>query len=93
MKRYLPIAAVVGLQLCSVAAHASIESAMYSFRAQLTTIFLPALALVGIVIAAMSLALGHQNAKHHITMAVLGSIIGFGADSIIDFVRRTFGGV
>jgi type IV secretory pathway VirB2 component (pilin) len=77
----------------SLNANASIESSMYAFRSQLSGVFLPALALVGIVIAGISLAFGHQNAKNHITMAVLGSVIGFGADSIIEFVRRTFGSV
>jgi len=93
MKRIFLIAMILVVQVVPVIANASIESAMYTFRSQLSGIFLPALALVGIVLAGISLAFGHQNAKQHISMAVLGSIVGFGADNIIDFVRRTFGGV
>jgi lipoprotein signal peptidase len=81
------------LNLIPIAASASLEGAMLSLRNQMSTIFLPALSLVGIAIAAISMAMGHQNAKSHITMAVVGTIIGFGADNIIDYVRRTFGGV
>lgn len=91
MKRFLPFTTFI--LLFALNANASIESAMYTFRSQLSGVFLPALALIGIVIAAVSLAFGHPNAKHHITMAVVGSMVGFGADSIIEFVRRTFGGV
>lgn len=79
------------LSLCPVMANASLEGAMYSLRTQMSTVFLPALSLVGIVIAAISMAMGHQNAKNHITMAVIGAVVGFGADNILDFVRRTFG--
>jgi type IV secretory pathway VirB2 component (pilin) len=91
MKKILPVLTLS--LLFAVTANASIETAMYQFRSQLSGVFLPALALVGITFAGISLAMGHQNAKNHITMAVLGSIIGFGADSIIEFVRRTFGGI
>ena len=83
----------LSLNLIPIVASASLESAMNSLRTQMSTVFLPALSLVGIVIAAISLAMGHQNAKNHITMAVIGAIVGFGADNIIDFVRRTFGGI
>ncbi len=93
MRKYLPAFLVVSLNLISIASFASLEGAMSSMRTQMSTVFLPALSLVGIVLAAISLAMGHQNAKNHITMAVIGAIVGFGADNIIDFVRRTFGGV
>jgi len=93
MKKYVPLIVVLGVHFLPSIAFASLEGAMYSLRSQLTSVFLPVLSLVGIVIAAISLAMGHHNAKNHIVMAVLGTIIGFGADGIIDFVRRTFGGV
>lgn len=92
MKRLVPLTLVVTLNLVPLAAFASLESAMYSLRTQMSTVFLPALSLIGIVIAGISLAMGHHNAKNHITMAVIGAMVGFGADSIIEFVRRTFGG-
>ena len=87
MKRVAPVIFVLGFNLIPMLAGASIESAMYSLRTQMSTVFMPALSLIGIVLAAISLAMGHHNAKNHITM------VGFGADSIIDFIRRTFGGV
>lgn len=92
MKKYLLLLIVLGLHFLPGLAFASLEGAMYSLRTQLTTVFLPVLSLVGIVLAGISLAMGHHNAKNHIIMAVMGTIVGFGADGIIDFVRRTFGG-
>lgn len=91
MLKKIPIPILVTLY--SFSAHASLEGAMYSLKTQISTVFLPALSLIGIVFAGISLAMGHQNAKNHISMAVIGAIVGFGADNIIDFVRRTFGGV
>lgn len=92
MKKYFPLLIIIGCYLLPSLAFASLEGAMYSLRTQLTTVFMPVLSLVGIVFAAISMAMGHQNAKNHIVMAVMGTIVGFGADGIIDFVRRTFGG-
>ena len=92
MNKIIPFAFAITLNLIPLVAFASLESAMYSLRTQMSTVFLPALSLIGIVIAAISMAMGHHNAKNHITMAVIGAMVGFGADSIIEFVRRTFGG-
>src|SRR5437660_216687 len=87
MRKYNLVLVTALFCLTPVIASASLEGAMYSLRPQMSTVFLPTLSLVGIVIAAISLAMGHQNAKNHITMAVIGAIVGFGADNIIDFVR------
>ena len=92
MKKNYFVLIAICLNLFPMIASASLEGAMYSLRNQMSTVFLPALSLVGIGIAAISMAMGHQNAKSHITMAVIGTIVGFGADNIIDYVRRTFGG-
>jgi phosphoglycerol transferase MdoB-like AlkP superfamily enzyme len=92
MKKYLPFFLILSFYLIPVASYASLEGAMYSLRSQMSTVFLPALSLIGIILAAISLAMGHHNAKNHITMAVIGAMVGFGADGIIDFIRRTFGG-
>ena len=93
MKKLFPVLFAFGFSAMPLLAHASLESAMYSMRTQMSTVFLPALSLIGIVIAGISLAMGHHNAKAHIIMAVVGAIVGFGAENIIEFVRRTFGGV
>ncbi len=92
MKKYLPIVLIVCLNLLPLTSFASLEGAMYSLRSQLSNVFMPALALIGIIFAGISLAMGHHNAKNHVTMAVLGAVVGFGADGIIEFIRRTFGG-
>jgi hypothetical protein len=93
VKKCLSISFFLLVSFVPLFAFASLEGAMYSLRSQLSNVFLPVLSLVGIVIASISLAMGHHNAKNHIVMAVMGTIIGFGADGIIDFIRRTFGGV
>jgi hypothetical protein len=93
MKRFLPIVTIFAIQAVPLVCHASLESSMYTLRSQLSTIFMPALSMIGIVLAGISLAMGNPNAKTHIGMAVVGACVGFGADGIIDFARRTFGGV
>ncbi len=93
MKKYYPLIITASISLAPMVCHASLESSMYALRSQLSTVFLPVLSMIGIVLAGISLGMGHQNAKNHIAMAVIGAIVGFGADSIIEFVRRTFGGV
>ncbi|MEQ1875938.1 MAG: hypothetical protein ABL958_04780 [Bdellovibrionia bacterium] len=91
MKKYFPLIASISICLAPILCHASLESSMYALRSQLATVFLPVLSMIGIVLAGISLAMGHQNAKNHIAMAVIGAMVGFGADGIIEFVRRTFG--
>lgn len=70
-------------------AHASLESSLNGIRTKLTGVILPVLSVIGIALASISFFTGNPQAKQHIFYAVMGAIIGFGAQSIVDFIAQT----
>lgn len=70
-------------------AHAGLESSLMSIKSKLTVVILPLLSVIGIAIAGISFFTGNPNAKQHIAYAILGCIIGFGAQGIVDFISQT----
>lgn len=70
-------------------AHAGLESSLMAIKSKLTVVILPLLSVIGIAIAGISFFTGNPNAKQHISYAILGCIIGFGAQSIVDFISQT----
>jgi type IV secretory pathway VirB2 component (pilin) len=60
-----------------------------SIQTKLTGVILPVLSVIGIAFAGFSFLTGHENAKKHIMYAVIGSIIGFGAQAIVQFISQT----
>ena len=69
--------------------HASVESSLYGLKSKLTGVILPVLSVCGLVFAAISFFSGQEKAKQHIMYAVIGCIIGFGAQAIVDFLAQT----
>ncbi len=70
-------------------AHASLESSLNGIRTKLTGVILPVLSVIGIALASVSFFTGNPQAKQHIFYAVIGAILGFGAQSIVDFIAQT----
>jgi len=70
-------------------AHASLESSLNGIRLKLTGVILPVLAVIGIALASVSLFTGNPQAKQHILYAVMGAVLGFGAQAIVDFIAQT----
>lgn len=70
-------------------AHASLESSLMGIKTKLTNVILPLLSVIGIAIAGISFFTGNPNAKQHIAYAIIGCIIGFGAQGIVDFISQT----
>ncbi len=68
---------------------ASLESSLVSIKSRLTGVILPLVSVIGLVVATFSFITGNPNAKQHIIYALVGSAIGFGAQSIIDFISFT----
>jgi hypothetical protein len=68
---------------------ASVESSLVGIQTKLTRVILPTLSIIGIAWAAFSLMSGNERAKQHMWYAILGSIIGFGAQAIVDFISQT----
>lgn len=67
---------------------ASVESSLIGIQTKLTRVILPTLSIIAIAWAAFSLMSGNERAKSHVWLAILGSIIGFGAEAIVDFIAQ-----
>lgn len=81
---------VFGIAL-PTAAEASVESALNGLKSALLVTVLPVFAVMALGFAAFSFFTGNPNAKQHLIYAVTGSIILFGAQSIVDLIHRVVG--
>lgn len=68
---------------------ASVESSLVGIQTKLTRVILPTLSIIGIAWAAFSLMTGNERAKTHLWYAIIGSVVGFGAQAIVDFISQT----
>ncbi|GIL17462.1 MAG: hypothetical protein BroJett040_12130 [Oligoflexia bacterium] len=82
------VVAAVGLFMPDLA-HAGLESSLMGIKSKLTGVILPLLSVIGIAIGGISFFTGNPNAKQHIAYAIIGCIIGFGAQGIVDFIAQT----
>ena len=69
-------------------AHASVESSLMGLKSALLGSILPIFAVMGLGLAAFSFFTGNINAKQHLMYALIGSVILFGAQSIVDLISR-----
>lgn len=89
-KSYLLFALLaLTLMLVPELGFASVESSLMGIQTKLTRVILPTLSIIGIAWAAFSMMSGNDKAKTHMWYAILGSIIGFGAQAIVDFISQT----
>ncbi len=68
-------------------AFASVESSLSAVQEKLVGTLLPLAAICGLVFAGFSFVAGRPNARSHLGLAIMGAIIGFGAESIISLIR------
>ena len=80
--------ATVGTFMPEVA-HAGLETSLMGIKTKLTGVILPLLSVIGIAIAGISFFTGNPNAKQHVAYAIIGCMIGFGAQGIVDFISQT----
>lgn len=84
-----PIILAFALLFVSVPmANASVESSLLGLKTALLGSILPIFAVLGLGFAAFSFFTGNPNAKQHLVYAVTGSVILFGAQSIVDMIER-----
>lgn len=81
--------ALVAAIFCPDLAHAGLETSLMGIKTKLTGVILPLLSVIGIAIAGISFFTGNPNAKQHIAYSVVGCMIGFGAQGIVDFIAQT----
>jgi len=72
----------------SLMANASVESSLMGLKSVLIGSILPIFAVMGLGFAAFSFFTGNPNSKQHLMYAVIGSVILFGAQSIVDLISR-----
>lgn len=68
-------------------AHASVESSMMALQTKLLGTILPLVSVLGLVMAGLSYLSGSPNARAYLMYAIIGAVIGFGAESIVSFIR------
>lgn len=88
MALMVAVVAAVGLLVPDLA-QAGLESSLMGIKSKLTGVILPLLSVIGIALAGTSFFTGNPNAKQHIAYAIIGCIIGFGAQGIVDFIAQT----
>ncbi len=80
---------LLAFSLVPLLAQASVESSLLGVQTKLTRVILPVLSVIGIALAGLSFITGNENAKKHIIYAIIGTAIGFGAQSIADLISQT----
>ena len=83
------VCAMLVLTLHPSLAYADFEGSLRSLKSQLSNVVLPLLAVIGLLVASFSYLTGNPNAKQHITYALIGAGVGFGAQAIIDFISSS----
>ncbi len=73
--------------LIPAVAHASVEGSLLAVQAKLVGTILPLAAICGLIVAGFSFVAGHPNARQHLSLAIFGAIVGFGAESIVALIR------
>jgi len=79
---------MLAVLLMTPLAHASVESSLLGLKSVLLGSILPIFAVLGLGFAAFSFITGNQDAKRHLHYAVIGAVILFGAQSIVDLIER-----
>ena len=83
--RWAPVAMVL---ICApIAAHASIESSMEALQTKLVGTILPLMSILGLLFAGLAYLAGSPNAKGYLWASIIGAGVGFGAESIVGFIR------
>lgn len=87
----LSLALLLGVTAISLLApelaFCGVESTLSNIQSTLINRILPLVGALGMVFAAFSFFSGNPNAKGHLMLAIIGAVVGFGAPSIIDFIR------
>lgn len=89
MKRKYFVLLVIGMMVLMfpTIGYCSVESTLHAIQGRLIGTILPLAAILGLVYAGFSFAAGSPNARNHLMLAIVGAVVGFGAPSIIDFIR------
>lgn len=85
-KIFLLVAMALTLLLPAVG-YCSVESSLMAVQDRLIGTILPLAAILGLVFAGLSFVAGSPNAKGHLMLAIIGSVIGFLAPSLVSWIQ------
>lgn len=68
-------------------AHATVQSSLLDLQSQLLGTFLPIASVLGLIFAGLSYLVGSPNARSYLGYAILGAVVGFGAESFVSLIR------
>lgn len=71
-----------------VIAQASVESSMLDLQSKLLGTFLPIASVLGLIFAGLSYLVGSPNARSYLGYAILGAVVGFGAESFVTLIKN-----
>ena len=77
----------LSMSIIPALAQASVESTLLNVQGKLINVILPLAGIIGLVFAGLSFVAGHENARTRLWFGIIGAVVGFGAPSIIEFVR------
>ncbi len=69
-------------------AYCDVEGTLHDIQGKLVSTILPLCAVLGLCFSAFSFFTGNPNARNHLFMAIIGMVVGFGAESIMRFVQN-----
>jgi hypothetical protein len=78
---------VVASLLVPEFAFATVQSSMEALQNELLTTILPLLSVLSLLGAGLAYLTGSPNSRSYLTAAIIGAVIGFGADSIVSLIR------
>jgi type IV secretory pathway VirB2 component (pilin) len=70
-----------------IIAQASVESSMTALQSKILGTFLPIASVLGLLFAGLCYLAGSPNARAYLGYAIVGAIIGFGAESLVSLIR------
>lgn len=78
---------VLSIFLVPAVGYCDVVGTLQSVQSKLVNQILPLCAVLGLVFAAFSFFTGNPNARSHLWLAIIGMVVGFGAESIMRFVQ------
>jgi type IV secretory pathway VirB2 component (pilin) len=86
-ERYLFFFTLAVFLLLPTIGYGSVESTLSNIQNRLINVILPLVSILGLVWAGLSFVMGNPNARNHLMLAIFGAVVGFGAPSIVSFIR------
>jgi type IV secretory pathway VirB2 component (pilin) len=68
-------------------AFGSVESSMMALQNELLSTILPLLSVLALLFAGLAYLTGSPNSRSYLGAAIIGAVIGFGAESIVSLIR------